>query len=76
MVQWLRLSTPNAGGPDSIPAQGTRSHLLQLRWKIPHADPAQSKQINISKIKCSIPVSDRMLDQILYVKRDTVIMSQ
>ena len=24
MVQWLRLRTPNAGGPDSIPGQGTR----------------------------------------------------
>ena len=27
--QWLRLHTPNAGGPGSIPAQGTRSHILQ-----------------------------------------------
>ena len=25
-VQWLRLCVPRAGGPDSIPAQGTRSH--------------------------------------------------
>ena len=31
MVQWLRLHTPNAGGPGSIPGQGARSHLLQLR---------------------------------------------
>ena len=34
MVQWIRLSTPNAGAPDSIPGQGTRSPMLQL--KIPH----------------------------------------
>ncbi|TEA34982.1 hypothetical protein DBR06_SOUSAS9710054, partial [Sousa chinensis] len=32
VVQWLRL--PNAGGPGSVPGQGTRSHMLQL--KIPH----------------------------------------
>ena len=42
VVQWLRLCVPNAGGPGLIPAQGTRSHMLQLRvsmlqLKIPHA---------------------------------------
>ena len=42
VVQWLRLCTPNAGGPSSIAGQGTRSHMLQLRvcmlqLKIPHA---------------------------------------
>ena len=31
MVQRLRLCTPNAGGPDSILGQRTRSHELQLR---------------------------------------------
>ena len=35
VVQWLRLHTPNAGWPGSIPGQGTRLHILQL--KIPHA---------------------------------------
>ena len=35
MVQWLRLHTPKAGGPGSIPGQGTRSHMLQLGF--PHA---------------------------------------
>ena len=28
VVQWLRLCEPNAGGPGSIPGQGTRSHML------------------------------------------------
>ena len=42
MVQWLRLQAPNVGGLDSIPSQGTRSHMLQPRvhmpqLKIPHA---------------------------------------
>ncbi|TEA31286.1 hypothetical protein DBR06_SOUSAS710034, partial [Sousa chinensis] len=41
-VVWLRLHTPNAGGPGLIPGQGTRSHMPQLRvcmpqLKIPHA---------------------------------------
>ena len=35
VVQWLRLCTPNAGGLGSIPGQGTRSHMAQL--KTPHA---------------------------------------
>ena len=35
VIQWLRLHAPNAEGPGSIPGQGTRSHMPQL--KIPHA---------------------------------------
>ena len=31
VVQWLRLHTPNAGGPSSFPGQGTRSHMPQPR---------------------------------------------
>ena len=31
VVRWLRLQTPNAGGPGSIPGQGTRPHMPQLR---------------------------------------------
>ena len=31
VVQWLRLCIPNAGAPDSIPGQRTRSCLLQQR---------------------------------------------
>ena len=34
VIQWLRLPAPNAGDPGSIPCQGTRSHMLQL--KNPH----------------------------------------
>ncbi|TEA32991.1 hypothetical protein DBR06_SOUSAS7410047, partial [Sousa chinensis] len=42
VVQWLRLHAPNAERPVSIPSQGTRSYLPQLRvhmpqLKIPHA---------------------------------------
>ena len=31
VVQWLKLHSPNAGGPGSIPGQGIRSHMPQLR---------------------------------------------
>ena len=31
VVHWLRLQVPSAGGSGSIPGQGTRSHMPQLR---------------------------------------------
>ena len=34
VVQWLRLHTPSAGGPGSIPGRGTRSHMPQLRVRM------------------------------------------
>ena len=33
VVQWLRVCAPNAEGPGSIPAQGTRSYLPQVKIK-------------------------------------------
>ena len=35
VVNWLRLCTPNAGGPGSIPDHGTRFHMLKLRASMP-----------------------------------------
>ena len=35
VVQWLRLHTPNAGSLGSIPGQGTRFHMPQLRARMP-----------------------------------------
>ena len=35
VVQWLRLCSLSAGGPGSIPGQGTGSHMLQLRVCVP-----------------------------------------
>ena len=43
VVQWLRLHTPNAEGSGSIPGQGTRSHMLQLR-------PGTAKKKKLLKI--------------------------
>ena len=31
VVQWLKLHIPGAGFPGSIPDQGSRSHIQQLR---------------------------------------------
>ena len=31
VVQWIRLQAPNAGGPGSIPGQGTRFHMPRLK---------------------------------------------
>ena len=47
MVQRLRLHAPNAGGPGSIPGQGTRSHIPQIR-------PGAAKQITTFSFKISI----------------------
>ena len=45
VAQWLRLRALNAGGLGSIPGQGTRSHMLQL--KILHAaTKTQHSQMN------------------------------
>ena len=44
VAQWLRLRAPTTEGLGSIPGQGTRSHMLQLR-------PGAAKQRNIKKKK-------------------------
>ena len=46
IIQWLRLPAPSAGGLGSVPGQGTRSHMPQLktpqrRSKIPCATKTQ-----------------------------------
>ena len=55
MVRRLRLCTPNAGGLGSIPGQGTRSHMPQLKishvaTKVPSPTAKMGcRQINIKK---------------------------
>ena len=52
MVQWLRLHVLSAGGTGSIPDQGNRPHMLQLKilsdaTKIPSATiKTEHSQIN------------------------------
>ena len=37
VVQWLKPLAPNAGHAASIPGQGTRFHMSQLRVCMPHS---------------------------------------
>ena len=52
VVQWLRLQSPNAGGPGTISGQGARSHMTPLKvhmsqLNISHAaTKTQHRQIN------------------------------
>ena len=48
VVQRLRLCTPNAGGRDSIPGQGTRSHMLRLK-------PSAAKKPDKPKFHSCVP---------------------
>ncbi|TEA31938.1 hypothetical protein DBR06_SOUSAS8310193, partial [Sousa chinensis] len=41
VVQWVGLCAPNAGGPGSIPGQGTRSHM-HATTRSPHAATKKS----------------------------------
>ena len=59
MVPLLRLHAPSAGGQGSIPGQGTKSHMLQLRvlmlqqrLKMPQIRPEAMKYIK-KKIQLS-----------------------
>ena len=45
MVQWPRLLAPKGGSPVSIPGQGTRFHLLQLKI-LNVTTKTQHRQIN------------------------------
>ena len=44
VVRWLRLHAPSAGSLGSIPGQGIRSHMLQL--KIPRVATPSTAKIN------------------------------
>ena len=58
VVQWLRLCAPNARGLGSIPGQGTRFHMPQLKSlhaatedqtchsEDPQLKPSTAKEIN------------------------------
>ena len=60
VVQWLQLLAPNAEGPGSIPGQGTRSHILQL--KIPRA-LTKTQHVQMSKL---INFKNSVCDMVVY----------
>ncbi|TEA33537.1 hypothetical protein DBR06_SOUSAS3910093, partial [Sousa chinensis] len=47
VAQWLGLHAPNAGAP----GQGTRSHMLQLRVRMPQLQ--RSCTLQLKKIPCA-----------------------
>ena len=50
VVQWLRLCVPNTGRLDSIPSQGTRSHMPQLKVHRGQPKiPTQTNKLNLKK---------------------------
>ena len=57
MVQWLRLHTPNAGGLGLIPGQGNRSHMPQLRVRMPQLKTPRA----IEKIEDSMCCNEDLL---------------
>ena len=64
VVQWLRLRAPNAGGLGSIPGQGTRSHMPQLKilratTKTQHSQKNKKKK---KKKKNPLKVPERPTD--------------
>ena len=44
MVHWLRILSTNAGGPVSIPGQGTRSCTQQQRFPMVQLRPSLGKK--------------------------------
>ena len=46
VAQCLRLRAPNAGGPGSIPSQGTRSHVPHLKTHLRATAKTQRSQLN------------------------------
>ena len=49
VIQWIRLCTPSIGGPGSIPGQGTRFHMLQLKILNVATKTHTAKSINFKK---------------------------
>ena len=58
VVQWLRLQAPYAGGLGSIPGQGTRSHMPQLKIPCP-TTKIRCRQINKECKKKSIIIKQQ-----------------
>ena len=57
VVQWLRCHTPSAGGPGSIPGQGSRFHMQQLSVCMPQLKILLSqinKYLNFKKEWCCL----------------------
>ena len=56
VAQWLRLHTPNTGDWGSTPGQGTRSHIPQLKVRVPQlkiTHAAEDPSFQVSQLRPS-----------------------
>ena len=65
MVQWLRFRVPKAGGPGSIPDQGTRCHMPQLRANVATHTHTQKggSMLSLARSSCYLDLSVPSMDQ-------------
>ena len=57
--QWLTHWAPNAGGPGSVPGQGTISHMLQpTRFHVPQLRSSTNRQIDLGQDSVYLLVSN------------------
>ena len=59
MVQWLRCWAPKARGLGWIPGQGTRSHMLQLKFVHAAANSQRSQIKSLKKFFFKVPLWQR-----------------
>ena len=72
MVQWIRLRAPNAEGLGSVPGQGTRSHMLQLRFHMLQLKKKKKKKKIIYAESKRNPATVKIED-LVYSNKDTAL---
>ena len=70
VVQWLRLHIPSAGGLGSIPGQGTKARMPQLRVYVAQGREKTQHGQNHQIPTLSLPGSESLLDCFLFCKTD------
>ena len=68
LVQCLRLCTPNAGGPSSIPGQGAGCPMLKLRALLPQLQRSAAKEIKKKENLISDNKDRSSENDILFIK--------
>ena len=78
MVQWLGFCTPNAGGPGSIPGQGTKIPRAMWRGKKKKKEKkiAEKKEIiwELRSQDCTVPSSPCFCGTSLPKVRDAAVL--
>ena len=68
MVPWLGLGAPGAGGPGSIPGQGSGSHMLQLGVDMP-----QLKILHAANKKKTLRAATKTWNNQINKKRSVIL---